>query len=90
VTHHDDLGEVRWFSAHSGQREVEHPAWQFGARAAEAEATEAPSRSWPTRLTVHPHWGPSFAKAADSAGVTIGLAGAVAQVNAWLDLIEHA
>jgi hypothetical protein len=35
-------------------------------------------------------WGPSFAKAADSAGLTISLAGAVAQVNAWLELIEHA
>jgi len=41
-------------------------------------------------LTVHQHWRPSFAKAADSAGLTISLAGAVAQVNAWLDLIEHA
>jgi hypothetical protein len=41
-------------------------------------------------LTVHPHWGLSFAKAADSAGLTITLTEAVAQVNAWLDLIEHA
>jgi hypothetical protein len=62
----------------------------FARRAAEAEATGAPSRSWPARLTVHPHWGPSFAQAADSAGLTIGLADAVMQVNAWLDLIEHA
>jgi hypothetical protein len=61
----------------------------FAARAAEAEATDGPSRSWPARLTVHPHWGPSFAKAADSAGLTITLADAVPQVNAWLDLIEH-
>ncbi len=46
----------------------------FAVRAAEAEATDAPSRTWPTRLTVHQHWGPSFAKAADSAGLTISLA----------------
>ena len=62
----------------------------FAARLVEAEATDAPSRSWTTRLTVHPHWEPSFAKAAGSAGLTITLADAVAQVNAWLDLIEHA
>jgi hypothetical protein len=62
----------------------------FAARLVEAEATDAPSRTWPTRLTVHPHWGPSFAKAADSAGLTITLGDAVAQVDAWLDLIEHA
>ena len=62
----------------------------FAARLIEAEATDAPSRSWPARLTVHPHWGPRFAKAADSAGLTINTADAVAQVNAWLDLIERA
>lgn len=62
----------------------------FAARTAEADATDARPRSWPARLTVHPHWGPSFAKAADSAGLTITTAEAVAQVNAWLDLIERA
>jgi hypothetical protein len=61
----------------------------FAARGAEAEATQASPRSWPARLTVHPHWGPSFAKAADSAGLTITLADAVEQVNAWLDLIQN-
>lgn len=61
----------------------------FAARAAEAEATDASSRRWPARLTVHPHWGPSFAKAADSAGLTMTLADAVEQVNAWLDRIER-
>lgn len=62
----------------------------FAARGAEAEATGASSRRLPARLAVHPHWGPSFAKAADSAGLTITLADAVDQVNAWLDLIESA
>jgi hypothetical protein len=50
----------------------------FAARLAEAEAADAPSRTWPTRLTVHQHWGPSFATAADSAGLTITLTDAVA------------
>lgn len=62
----------------------------FAARAVEAAAAGAASRSWPTRLTVHPHWGVSFAKAADSAGLTTTLADAVARANAWLDLIERA
>ena len=62
----------------------------FAARAAEAEATDVRQRTWPVRVTLHPHWGPSFAKAADSAGLTITPADAVARVNEWLDLIEHA
>jgi hypothetical protein len=62
----------------------------FAARVAEAAAADAPSRSWPARLNAHPHWGPSFAKAADSAGLTVAMADAVAQVNAWLNLIQRA
>jgi hypothetical protein len=63
----------------------------FATRAAEAEAIEsAPLRAWPARLIVHPHWGPSFSKAAESAGLPIGLADAVGQVNTWLELIENA
>ncbi len=62
----------------------------FAARAAEAVATDALPRTWPARLSAHRHWGPSFAKAADSAGLTIELADAVARVNSWLDLIEQA
>lgn len=62
----------------------------FAVRAAEAQATDAPSRTWPARLTAHPHWEPSFANAADSAGLSITLAAAVGQVNAWLDLMDDA
>lgn len=61
----------------------------FAARAAEAHATDTLSRTWPARLIVHPHWVPSFTKAAESAGLTITLTDAAAQVNAWLDLIDH-
>lgn len=62
----------------------------FTARAVEGEATGASPRTWPTILTAHPHWEPSFAKAAESAGVTVTLAEAVMQVNAWLERIEQA
>jgi hypothetical protein len=63
----------------------------FAARAAEAEVMGGVLlRAWPARLTSHPHWGPSFSKAADSAGLPISLADAVAQVNVWLQLIENA
>lgn len=62
----------------------------FRARAREAEATAGPVRAWPTLVTAHPHWGPSFTKAAESAGVATSLDDAVAQVNAWLGLIAQA
>lgn len=62
----------------------------FAARAGEAMASGTRSRNWPARLTAHPHWGASFVKAAESAGLTTTLADAVARVNAWLDLIERA
>jgi hypothetical protein len=63
----------------------------FAARAAEAKAMDGVlPRAWPARLMAHPHWGPSFSKAAESAGMPITLADAVAQVNGWLKLIENA
>lgn len=62
----------------------------FTARAAEAKTSGASPRTWPTTLTVHAHWKQSFDKAAESAGLAITLADAVAQVNAWLKRIENA
>ena len=62
----------------------------FTARAAEAKTTDASPRTWPTTLTAHAHWKQSFDKAAESAGLAITLADAVAQVNAWLKRIENA
>lgn len=76
TTAHPSLAEVR-----AAVEDV------FAARIAEAKATGALSRTWPTTLTAHPHWEPSFAKAAGSAGLTITLDDAVAQVNAWLERI---
>jgi hypothetical protein len=60
----------------------------FTARAVEAEATGATPRYWPTTLTAHEHWTPSFTKAADTAGLALNLTDAVEQVNTWLQQIE--
>lgn len=62
----------------------------FAARAAEADATGGSPRAWPTQVTAHSHWAPSFARAAESAGLAISLTEAVDQANAWLTHIEHA
>lgn len=60
----------------------------FAVRAHEA-AGRSP-RNWPTTLLGHSPWGPSFAKAAESAGLMISLTDAVAQANAWLVRVERA
>jgi hypothetical protein len=62
----------------------------FTIRATEARTVGAAPRTWPTRSIAHRHWGPSFARATESAGLTIALADAVDRLNAWLELIEHA
>jgi len=62
----------------------------FDARAAEAIATGRTPRRWPARLVGYPHWETSYKKAAESAGVTLTLEEAVAEVNAWLDEIDRA
>jgi len=62
----------------------------FASRAEEAQATGGSPRAWPTSLTAHEHWGPSFDRAAESAGMSIPLTDAVAQVNAWLARVEQA
>ena len=62
----------------------------FAARAHEALVTGGTPRAWPTRVVAHAHWGPSFKRAADSAGVSLSLPEAVGQVNRWLERIEQA
>lgn len=79
TTQHPTLGEVR-----AAVNDV------FAARAVEVAAVGATPRTWPARSIAHSHWGSSFASAADSAGLTVSLAGAVGRLNDWLDLIEHA
>lgn len=60
----------------------------FTARAIDATAAGTQARTWPTRSHAYPHWTPSFARAAESAGLAISLPDAVDQLNAWLDMIE--
>ncbi|MDR1079229.1 MAG: hypothetical protein LBL55_11370 [Propionibacteriaceae bacterium] len=60
----------------------------FEARAAEAEALGLVPRRWPPTMTAHPHWADDYAKAAASAGVSIGLAEAVSVVNQWIERID--
>lgn len=62
----------------------------FTTRALETEAAGGSPRIWPARLTAHAHWGASFDKAAESAGLSATLADAVAGVNAWLERVERA
>ncbi|GAA2180193.1 nucleotidyl transferase AbiEii/AbiGii toxin family protein [Brooklawnia cerclae] len=62
----------------------------FGVRAAEAAATGCLSRSWPARLVAYAHWHTSYRRAAESAGVTLTLEEAVAEVNLWLDSVDRA
>ncbi len=62
----------------------------FASRAAEAVATGGLARAWPASVVAHGHWGPSFTRAAESAGLVISLTEAVEQANAWLIHIEHA
>ena len=62
----------------------------FDARAADAVATGRTPRQWPARLVAYPHWHASYNKAAESAGITLNLEEAVAEVNTWLDEIDEA
>lgn len=62
----------------------------FATRAREAQATGGLLRVWPTTVTAHQHWGASFGRAAESAGLSISMPDAVAQVNAWLARVEQA
>jgi len=57
----------------------------FEARGREAEALGRPVQEWPARISVHSHWGKDYTDAADSVGITIKLADAVAQLNEWLE-----
>jgi hypothetical protein len=62
----------------------------FETRAGEAAALGRRLTAWPSRVVPHRHWRDGFAKAAASAGLTLGLEDAVAQVNAWLEEIDRA
>jgi hypothetical protein len=62
----------------------------FAVRAADAAQLGWPPRPWPARLTAYRHWQASYTRAAESAGVDLPVGAAVAEVNMWLDEIDHA
>lgn len=85
------LKELAETTQHPPLDEVRHAVEDvFSARAEDATAAGTTPRSWPTRAVQHPHWGASFASAAESAGQTFTFADAIGRLNDWLDLIEHA
>lgn len=60
----------------------------FAVRARDAATVGYPQRRWPARVTAYPHWVASFSRAAESARMTLALAAAVAEVNAFLEEID--
>lgn len=62
----------------------------FESRATEAAQLGLPTREGPPVLTAYPHWEDDHRHAADSAGITLTLQEAVAEVNAWIDQIDAA
>ncbi|MCL2788260.1 MAG: nucleotidyl transferase AbiEii/AbiGii toxin family protein [Micrococcales bacterium] len=62
----------------------------FAARAMEAAALGRTGRAWPPTLVAHSHWDADYAKAANSARVTVPLGQAISDLNAWIDRIAGA
>ena len=60
----------------------------FLARAAEADHLGLPPRTWPPVVVSHPHWADDYHRAVESAGLELSLDDAVAQVNAWVDVLK--
>lgn len=62
----------------------------FQTRADEAEHLGHPSRSWPPTVIGYSHWTDDYARAANSAGLTLSLEEAVADVTSWIHQIQAA
>ena len=61
----------------------------FDARAVEARRLRFPDRAWPPVVIAYSHWAEDFKRAAASAGVTLSLDGAVAEVNTWVTEVTN-
>lgn len=62
----------------------------FEARADEAQQRGYPGRAWPPTVAAHPHWSGDYQRAAASAGITLSLDEAVAEVNNWIARLDTA
>jgi hypothetical protein len=62
----------------------------FESRAAEANGLGLPGRHWPPGVAAHHHWQDDYRRAAASAGITLTLEKAAAEVNAWIAEIDAA
>lgn len=59
-------------------------------RADEAQQLGHQGRAWPPTVTAHPHWADDYKRAAASAGITLTLDEAVAEVNDWIAQLDTA
>jgi hypothetical protein len=62
----------------------------FSVRANEAIITNRQPQTWPAMVVAWPHWEVSYKKAAESAGLTLGLQDAVENINNWLLTLDTA
>lgn len=62
----------------------------FEARADEAQQLGHPGRAWRPTVTAHPHWADDYKRAAASAGITLSLDEAVAEVSDWIAQLDTA
>jgi len=61
----------------------------FSARQAEAKQTkEVPPRSWPPKVTAHPHWQVDFDTYASEVGLEMSLKEGVDKLNSWIMEID--
>lgn len=61
----------------------------FRSRAGDAAQLGLAPRHWPADVAAHPHWAADYQRAAASGSVTLPLAEAVDQVNAWITAISR-
>lgn len=62
----------------------------FETRADETQQLGYPGRVWPPIVTAHAHWVDDYKRAAASAGITMSLDEAVAEVNNWITRLDNA
>ncbi|MGQ0632744.1 MAG: nucleotidyl transferase AbiEii/AbiGii toxin family protein [Sporichthyaceae bacterium] len=83
------LGDLTIASGSPGLLEIRRAGEAvFEGRAREAEQLGLQVRSWPPTVVAHSHWENDYARAAESAGITLSLNDAVGEVNRWIAVID--